>query len=102
MEKAAETAEPATTKTETAASTDMSEAAPVTYEQVTLNVDGMTWGGCVSQVRSALKNVPGVISADITQADGKAIVKLEKGKATAAQLADAVTKAGFNTKAATN
>ena len=42
MEKAAETAEPATTKTETAASTDMSEAAPVTYEQVTLNVDGMT------------------------------------------------------------
>ena len=53
-------------------------------------------------MRSALKNVPGVISADITQADGKAIVKLEKGKTTAAQLADAVTKAGFNTKAATN
>ena len=42
MEKAAETAEPATTKAETAASADMSEAAPVTYEQVTLNVNGMT------------------------------------------------------------
>ena len=42
MEKAAETAEPAMTKTETAASTDMSEAAPLTYEQITLNVDGMT------------------------------------------------------------
>ena len=42
MEKAAETAEPATTNAETAASGDMSEAAPVTYEQVTLNVNGMT------------------------------------------------------------
>ncbi len=42
MEKAAETAEPATTKAETTASTDMSEAAPAAYEQVTLDVDGLT------------------------------------------------------------
>ena len=41
MEKEAGTAEPATTKAETAASTDMSEAAPLTYEQVTLDVDGL-------------------------------------------------------------
>lgn len=53
-------------------------------------------------MRSALTKVPGVISADVTQADGKAIVKLEKGKATAAQLADVVTKAGYNAKAVTN
>ena len=42
MEKAAETAAPATTATETAASTDMSEAAPAAHEQITLNVDGLT------------------------------------------------------------
>lgn len=53
-------------------------------------------------MRSALTKVPGVISADVTQADGKAIVKLEKGKATADQLADIVTKAGYNAKAVTN
>lgn len=53
-------------------------------------------------MRSALTKVPGVISADVTQADGKAIVKLEKGKATADQLADAVVKAGFSAKTATN
>ena len=41
MEKAAETAAPAATETETAASTDMSEAAPVAHEQITLNVDGL-------------------------------------------------------------
>jgi copper chaperone CopZ len=53
-------------------------------------------------VRSALTKIPGVISADVTQADGKAIVKLEKGKATTVQLADAVEKAGFSAKTATN
>ena len=53
-------------------------------------------------MRAALTNIPGVISADVSQADGKAIVKLEKGKATGVQLADAVTNAGFPAKTATN
>ena len=53
-------------------------------------------------MRSALTNIPGVISADVIQADGKAIVKLEKGKATANQLTDAIGKAGFSAKTATN
>lgn len=53
-------------------------------------------------MRSALTNVPGVISADVSQADGTAIVKLEKGKATGVQLADAVKNAGFSAKTATN
>ena len=42
MEKAAETAAPAAAEPDTAASTDMSEAAPAAHEQITLNVDGMT------------------------------------------------------------
>ncbi|MCZ6679783.1 MAG: heavy metal-associated domain-containing protein [Candidatus Poribacteria bacterium] len=46
-------------------------------------------------MQSALAKVPGVISADVSLADGKAIVKLEKGKATIAQLTDAVKQAGF-------
>ena len=41
MEKAAETAAPAAAETETAASTEMSEAAPAAHEQITLNVDGL-------------------------------------------------------------
>lgn len=47
-------------------------------------------------------SIPGVISADVLQTDGKAIVKLEKGKATAVQLTDAVEKAGFSAETATN
>ena len=42
MEQATETAAPATTEAETAASTDMSEAAPAAHEQITLSVNGMT------------------------------------------------------------
>ena len=53
-------------------------------------------------MRAALTNVPGVISADVSQADGKAMVKLEKGKATTAQLTDAVKGAGFSAETATN
>ena len=42
MEQAAETAQPATAPTDTTASTDMPEAAPVSHEQITLDVNGMT------------------------------------------------------------
>ena len=42
MEQTADTAQPATTEADTAASSDMSEAAPAAHEQITLNVDGMT------------------------------------------------------------
>ena len=42
IEKATETAAPAATEADTAASTDMSDAPPAAHEQITLNVDGMT------------------------------------------------------------
>ena len=42
MENAAETAQSATPAAETTESTGMSEAASAAYEQITLNVDGMT------------------------------------------------------------
>ena len=53
-------------------------------------------------MQSALKEVPGVISADVSLSDEKAVVKYEKGKTTAAQLTDAVKKAGFSAKTAAN
>jgi len=51
-------------------------------------------------VQSALTQVPGVISADVSLSDSKAVVKLEKGKATTTQLTDAVKGAGFSATAA--
>jgi copper chaperone CopZ len=92
------TSEKQVEQTGQAASTKASAPAITTtaYQEVTLNVTGMTCGGCQTKVQSALANVPGVISADVSHADGKAVVKLEKGKATDAQLTDAVKQAGFS------
>ena len=53
-------------------------------------------------MQSALTQIPGVISADVSDADGIAIVKLEEGKATNDQLTSAVDGAGFSAKVATN
>ena len=84
----------------TSAKTDATASAPAAAEQITLAVTGMTWGACVSKVQSALTQVPGVISADVSLSDSKAVVKLEKGKATTTQLTDAVKGAGFSATAA--
>ena len=48
-------------------------------------------------MRSALEKVSGVISAEVTHPD-KAVVKVEKGKATSKQLIAAVEKAGYGAK----
>lgn len=50
-------------------------------------------------MQSALTQVPGVISADVSQAEGKAVVKCETGKASVTQLTDAVKQAGFGAEA---
>ena len=53
------------------------------YQEVTFQVEGMTWGACPGIVRSALTKITGVaevISVDRTTK--KAVVKVEKGKVT--------------------
>ena len=50
-------------------------------------------------MQSALSKVPGVLDANVSWQDGKAMVKLEKGKATIAQLTEAVKQAGFSAEA---
>jgi copper chaperone CopZ len=50
-------------------------------------------------VRSALTNVTGVISADVSLPD-KAVVKVQSGKVTEKKLIEAVKKAGYGAKVA--
>ena len=45
-------------------------------------------------MRSALEQVPGVISAEVTHPD-KAVVQIKKGKTDADKLITAVKKAGY-------
>ncbi len=65
----------------------------------TLNVTGMTCGGCVSNVTKALKSLAGVGEVKVSLADGQAVVHYEEGQTTPTQLERAVIGAGFGVTA---
>ena len=65
-------------------------------EVVALPVSGMTCGRCVAHVRQALESVPGVRSADIDLAAGRADVSLEPGRVSRDRLKAAVEAAGYS------
>jgi copper chaperone CopZ len=59
-------------------------------QTVTLDIEGITWGGCVTTVQVALEKVPGVSAVHVDMATNRAVVQLEKGKTTPEQLIKAV------------
>ena len=65
-------------------------------DAVTLKVTGMTCEACPAKVEAALGKVDGVTEIiSVSTADNTAVVKVEKGKVTAADLTAAVKTAGF-------
>ncbi|MBI2172555.1 MAG: copper-translocating P-type ATPase [Chloroflexi bacterium] len=72
----------------------MTITAPNT-QQLTINVEGMTCASCVHHVETALKEVPGVLLAEVNLATEKARVEYDPAQATAKELADAVGDAGY-------
>ncbi len=62
---------------------------------ITLTVKGMSCGGCVRHVETALKKVPGVGTVAVDLAAGKATVEFDGAKTTPEALAKAVTAAGY-------
>ena len=67
---------------------------------VTLNIDGMTCGGCVKSVTKVLNGLDGVRSATVSLENKNAQVEFDEGKIQIAQLVEAVEDAGFDTRAA--
>jgi copper chaperone len=63
-------------------------------QNVTMNVKGMTCGGCVRSVERVLKAVQGVSGVEVSLADGKVRVDHD-GSATAEQFRKAVEEAGY-------
>lgn len=63
-------------------------------EIITLKIKGMTCASCAGDIRKALLGVPGVKRADVSYAQGGAIVEVEPGRATHEQLIRAVASAG--------
>ncbi|MFC2715125.1 MAG: heavy-metal-associated domain-containing protein [Kingella denitrificans] len=67
---------------------------------ITLNIDGMTCGGCVKSVTKVLNGLDGVRSATVSLENKNAQVEFDEGKIQIAQLVEAVEDAGFDARAA--
>ena len=65
-------------------------------ETTTLNVQGMTCGGCVASVTRLLKAVPGVAEAAVTLEPGAAKVTFDAARTNVAALRTAVEGAGYD------
>ena len=63
------------------------------FATLTLQVTGMTWGGWVSSVQTALEGLDGVSKADVSLEEGTAIVTYDKEKVKENQLVKAVSDA---------
>ncbi len=64
-------------------------------KDVTLNVKGMTCGGCESKVKKALSACKGVSDVKVDHKDGKAELHLEDGKGSVDDLLKAVKNLGY-------
>jgi copper chaperone len=68
-------------------------------ETVSLNVQGMTCGGCVASVTRVLMAVPGVDDVAVTLQPGAAKVTFDPARANVAALRAAIEGAGFDVAA---
>ncbi|MFT4171492.1 MAG: heavy-metal-associated domain-containing protein [Rhodocyclaceae bacterium] len=64
-------------------------------EAVTLNVRGMTCGGCASSVTRVLSSIDGVQGVVVQLAEGKASMQIDPAKVSTSQLKQAINDAGF-------
>ena len=65
-------------------------------ETITMNVNGMTCGGCVASVTRVLKAVPGVTDVAVMLKPGAAKVTFDPAKTGAPALRSAVEDAGYD------
>ena len=68
-------------------------------ETITMNVQGMTCGGCVASVTRVLKTEPGVTEVSVTLQPGAATVSFDPARTSAAKLREAVEGAGYDVPA---
>lgn len=65
-------------------------------ETMTVEVHGMTCGGCVASVTRVLKAVPGVADVSVTLHPGRATIAYDPARANAAMLRTAIEDAGYD------
>ena len=62
---------------------------------VTLKISGMACGGCASSVQQALLAIDGVIAAEVSHAEARAVISYDAARVTNDQLSAAITMAGY-------
>lgn len=67
---------------------------------VTLNIDGMTCGGCVKSVTRILSELDGVSRAEVNLENKSAVVNFDESKVKINQLVDAVEDGGYEVSVA--
>ena len=65
-------------------------------ETLTLNIEGMTCGGCVKSVTRILEGVEGVAKAEVSLEGKSARIEFDPAKTGAAALIEAVEDGGFD------
>ena len=65
-------------------------------ETLTLNIKGMTCGGCVKSVTNVLQQLPGVSSVNVSLEHNNASITFEPAKVKPAQFKSAIEAAGYD------
>ena len=65
-------------------------------ETLTLNIGGMTCGGCVKSVTRILENTEGVAKAEVNLENKNAVIEFDPAKTNPAALIEAVEDGGFD------
>ncbi|WP_416188892.1 heavy-metal-associated domain-containing protein [Neisseria sp. CCUG17229] len=65
-------------------------------ETITLNVEGMTCGGCVKSVTRILENTDGVAKAEVSLENKNAVIEFDATKTNVDALIEAIEDGGFD------
>jgi hypothetical protein len=65
----------------------------------TINIQGMTCGGCVKSVTRILTETAGVSKAEVDLASARAVVEYDPAQTSPAALAEAVEDGGYDAQA---
>ncbi|ATD65068.1 heavy-metal-associated domain-containing protein [Neisseria weixii] len=65
-------------------------------ESITLNVEGMTCGGCVKSVTRILENTDGVAKAEVSLENKSAVIEFDATKTNVDALIEAIEDGGFD------
>ena len=65
-------------------------------QTVTLNIDGMTCGGCVKSVTRLLEGVEGVEKAEVSLENKNAVITFDDSKTDTDALIDGVEDGGYD------